>query len=221
MKRLALFSVAILLLCASCATGPAKDIRVGKSFGVITAEKVIVHSSPSLQSQGFLSRDLQEFIIEDVTCADGISKASCWTSLAGARSFPQNAAVAFYKVKFKSGEEGFVNARYFFPGLSEHLTDSDGFKKFKDLEEKRREAIDAALWTDEMKKSALAHELKIGMNIEQVRLALGWQGSVPKVVDAVTGKGVAEKLSFRDIVCYFEDGILVKWKKEVKEAVKP
>jgi len=125
MRRLYLLSVALLLLLVSCKTGPLKDIRLGKSFAVIIPDKVLIHSRPVLDSETFRLEEAEEFLVEDVVCEDGMKTGACYWELTTAPSNPDIVKIVFYKVRFESGREGYINGRYFYPELSYYMTSEE------------------------------------------------------------------------------------------------
>ena len=230
MKRGLLLSVTVLLLLTACKTGPLKDIRLGKTYGLFVPRKVAIHRAPMRNAETFKLEEAEAFIVEDVMCEEGMGTASCWFDLATSMENHGNAGVAFYKVRFESGKEGYINALYFYPKLADGIISEESAKalgktpqgfvletreKIKEgraaiIEEEnnRKSFIESAPWPEDIKKLVLDNKLKIGMTIEQVMLSKNpserpafKQFRLRKASETVTEGGVIEKWVFRD---YFD-----------------
>ena len=121
MKKTAFLLIVMLFMVVSCKTGPLKDIRLGKNFGIFAGDKILVHKAPSKDAETFYIKTPQAFHVEDVVCEDGVGKLSCYTDLAISKDYPDMAQVAYYKVSFELGGEGYINAKYFYPELASFI----------------------------------------------------------------------------------------------------
>ncbi|MEE8575516.1 MAG: hypothetical protein V3T30_08900, partial [Thermodesulfobacteriota bacterium] len=98
-----------------------KDRKIGKTYGLFAPDEVFIHTAPSLDAQRYHFDQAQIFVIEEVVCADGVGKLNCYSDLILSKDDPRLAKVAFEKVRFESGEIGYINALYFYPKLSDYI----------------------------------------------------------------------------------------------------
>ena len=121
MKKIAFLLIVMLFMVISCKTGPLKDIRLGKNFSIYAGDKILVHKAPSKDAETFYIKTPQAFLVEDVVCEDGVGKLSCYSDLMIANDYPDVVKVAYYKVSFELGGEGYINAKYFYPKLASFI----------------------------------------------------------------------------------------------------
>ena len=129
MKKIAFLLIVMLFMVISCKTGPLKDIRLGKNFSIYAGDKILVHKAPSKDAETFYIKTPQAFLVEDVVCEDGVGKLSCYSDLMIANDFPDIVKVAYYKVSFELGGEGYINAKYFYPKLAKYIIHEDTAKR--------------------------------------------------------------------------------------------
>ena len=160
----------------------------------------------------------------------GGSLASCWADLMATVEDPESFGAVFYKVRFESGQEGYINGRYFYPKTADGIISEETTKalgttprgfalkaknKFEEgraaiIEEEnnRKNYIESAPWPEDIKQLVLENKLKIGMTIEQARLSKNPSERpafkpyiLRKASETVTEGGVIEKWVVRD---YFD-----------------
>ena len=244
MKRGLLLSISMLLLITACTTGPLRDIRIGKTFAVLAPDEIVIHKRPVRGGETFHLEEAEAFIVDDAKCEGGGSLASCWADLMATIEDPGSFAAVFYKVRFESGKEGYINGRYFYPKLSYYMTSEERStalgttpeaavlrvrKKYKDGEarimealKKREHAIESAPWPEDIKKLVLERRIIIGMTKEQVLLSQNPPDIPPfkqlrKTNEAVTRDGVAEKWVYKGTSYYFLNYILERWESSDKD----
>ena len=71
MVRGLLLSVTVLLLLTACTTGPLRDIRLGKTYGLYVPRKVAIHRTPVRGAETFHIEEAEVFIVEDAMCDGG------------------------------------------------------------------------------------------------------------------------------------------------------
>ena len=169
---------------------------------------------------------------------------SCWADLVGMIENPENSAVAFYKVRFESGKEGYINGRYFYPKLSYYMTSEertavrgttpeelakkvrnelkDAESQLKEAENKRKHTIESAPWPEDIKRLVLERRIIIGMTKEQVLLSQNPPDIPPfkqlrKTNETVSRDGVAEKWVYKGTSYYFLNDILERWESSDKD----
>ncbi len=125
MKKIALLLAVMLVTLVSCHTGPLKDIRIGKNFGIYAKNKILVHRAPSKDAETFYIETPQAFFVEDFICEEGVGTLSCYSDLMIAKDYPEVVKVAYYKVSFEFGGEGYINAKYFYPELNDYIVSED------------------------------------------------------------------------------------------------
>ena len=86
-----------------------------KNYLIYTKDKIPVYTRPLRGGEVFYIDRTEAFVVEDVVCEDGMSTAMCWLDLASIPGASPDVAdkftsVAFYKVRFESGVEGYINA---------------------------------------------------------------------------------------------------------------
>ena len=129
MKKITFLLIVMLFTLVSCKTGPLKDIRLGKDFGIYAADEILIHKAPSKDADTFYLDTEQAFHVEDVVCEDGVGKLTCFTDLAISKDYPEMAQVAYYRVSFEFGGEGYINAKYFYPKLAKYIIHEDTAKR--------------------------------------------------------------------------------------------
>jgi len=216
MKRYMFLITILFILLISCAKGPWPfgHLWVGKSFAVIAPKEVKIHTEPRIESGVFYLVEHEAFIIDDVFCEGGKVYADCFMLV---MEYPE---VVFFKARFESGKEGYINGVYFYPKLSYYLTSeersayigmtpkedaADSRRQYKEaeielneMEKKRLSAIVSSAWPDEIKQLVIDRRLKPGMTKEQVMLSQNPPDTQPfkplkKVSETVAEEGVFEK----------------------------
>lgn len=132
--------VLTLFLQTGC-VGHLKDIRIGKTFAIISPDKVVLLREPSLDSETFHLDKPDVFIVEDLTWPKEYTfgdKASMvfgdegedLTALkegdSGKAAILADVNIAgLYKVRFDSGIEAYINSRYIYPSRSKYVVSED------------------------------------------------------------------------------------------------
>ena len=159
--------------------------------------------------------------------------ASCWADLMATMEDPGSFGAVFYKVRFESGKEGYLNGLYFYPKLADGIISEESAKALGktprgfvletirrieegraaiiEEENNRKNYIESAPWPEDIKQLVLENKLKIGMTIEQARLSKNPSERpafkpyiLRKASETVTEGGVIEKWVVRD---YFDKTI--------------
>jgi hypothetical protein len=250
MKKLIILSFMVFMALTACTTGPLKDIRIGKNYGVLFPKKVVVHTAPSPKSRVFKLDVSEAFLVEDVMCADGKSLWSCYSDLVISKDHPEYAQVAFYKVKFESGKEGYINAGYFYPKLSNSLVSEDiaavgnetpaeymarvrqGREDIR-VEGKARFERQKQLLIelDRLRLKGIATSPWSDADKEMVlkhRVRIGMtknqlllsKGRAIKITKSVTVEGEFENWYYKGTTYYFKDNKLIKWETTVSDLSK-
>jgi hypothetical protein len=243
-------SFVVFMALTACTAGSLKDIRIGKSFGIFGPKKIVIHSAPSFQSESFKLEKAEAFVVEDVMCADGKGILSCWSDLIVAKDNPQLAQVAFYKVRFDSGREAYINAAYFYPKLSRYIIDEKIAKRLgttpSGYAQKAREEEEAI----EIKvKARFEHRKQLLIELDRLRLkgiaTSPWsdadkemvlkhrvrigmtknqlllsKGISLKVTKSVTAEGEFENWYYKTTTYYFKNNKLIKWETTVSDLSK-
>ena len=238
MKKLLVLSFVLCLALIACTTGPLRDIRIGKTYGLFVPREVAIHRAPIRGSETFHLEEAEAFIVDTALCDGGGSLGSCWADLMATVEDPESFGAVFYRVVFESGTEGYINGRYFYPKLADGLiseesakalgTTPEGFAlkarkmneegraQVAEAEEKRKHAIESAPWPEDIKRLVLEWRIIIGMTKEQVFLSQNPPDIPPfkqlrRVSEQVTSDGVAEKWVYKGTSYYFLNDILERW----------
>mgnify|MGYP001561577799 CR=1 FL=1 len=191
--------ISLTLFLQTGCVGPLKDVRIGKNYLIYTKDKIPVYTRPLRGGEVFYIDRTEAFVVEDVVCEDGMSTAMCWLDLASIPGASPDVAdkftsVAFYKVRFESGVEGYINAVFFYPSvadgiLSEKTTigmhgmtavefaqkirddDAEDEARFRADSEIRRKIIADAPWPERIKRLVEERGLELGMTHKQVILS--------------------------------------------------
>ena len=105
MKKHLLF-VLIMLLLQSCAWTYRLNPFIGKKYMVKDISGVIFYEEPSLKSPSFSLQKSETFTVISFVCPEG--KFSCNMQIM------KDLYALFYKVKFDSGKEGYINSKDFY-----------------------------------------------------------------------------------------------------------
>ncbi|MCK4738905.1 MAG: hypothetical protein KAT46_03055 [Deltaproteobacteria bacterium] len=230
MNKILFLLVAVVLFLPSCKSWLVQPSDVGKTFGVVEPREVPIYREPSLKADKFYLDDLGVFVTEDAVCE---GNTSWWGNcILIITEMPEK---GFLKVKFDSGEVGYVNFSFFFPKYSRYLlseevaaveggTVRESISRYRSNLQRGRDEVIAALKKreDAIKEMLLKQELKIGLTKEQVLLSQNPPDTVPfkpikKVAETVTEKGTIEKWvyvnDFRKIkkIYYFLNNKLTRW----------
>ena len=145
---------------------------VGKSYWVVAEEgkKPLFLSAPSPAAPSFLPAAKESFQITEM--------------LEGSNQRPYY----FYKVKFDSGREGYIDVDSFLEEINSTFAtqDPDRGQKTKAAkeaqDEQKREAwIRAQSWPEHVKEAVLKRKAVLGMRVQEAREALGKPARVVKV----------------------------------------
>ncbi len=102
-------AVVCLLLCltlSSCAwTLSAGAPFVGERLTVWVPDKVAIYKEPTLKNEPYYLKNREEVVLDAVICSD--YRFTCMWDLLSSAGFEK---AAFYKVKFKSGEYGYLKS---------------------------------------------------------------------------------------------------------------
>ncbi len=258
MKRHIILIFLLILFAVGC--GPLKDIRIGKDFGVVVPGKILVHTKPSHDSPSSYVDEVEIFVVEDVQFPEGYTFGDKVTAVLepgldpeSAKEFGEKYAKkqttfdVFYKVKFESGREGFINGRVFYPKLSNSIISEgraqalgttvqdyviDAQKGYERARKKDRENYE--------KQKALieqvAEDRKKAIDLapwpdeekQKVRDRKIWIGmthtqlilsrQVPgKINESVTADGEFEQWIYKDIVFHLKNKKVIKWETSVED----
>jgi len=127
-------------------------------------------------------------------------------------------AAAYYKVKFGSGREGYIDVDSFLGELNLTLltVDPDRGQKIRAAkeaqeEEKREARIRAQPWPEHVKKAVLNRQAILGMDMKEAREALGKPNSVVKINNANPLMGEQEQWIYdKGPVLSFTNGLLAR-----------
>jgi hypothetical protein len=237
----------VFMALTACTAGSLKDIRIGKDFGIVNPKQIVIHTAPSFSSKSFKLEESEAFVVEDVMCADGKGILSCWSDLIVSKDNPQLAQVAFYKVRFDSGREAYINARYFYPKLSYHITsekrtavrnttvreymakirqeDKDLIRKAKERFEHRKQLL---IELDRLRLKGIATSPWSDADKEMVlkhRVRIGMtknqlllsKGISLKVTKSVTVEGEFENWYYKGTTYYFKNNRLIRWETTITD----
>lgn len=152
----------------------ALERYAGKSYWVVPAEGNLpsFFSAPSASADSFLPQAKESFQITEVVQGSG-QKAY------------------YYKVRFDTGREGYIDIDSFLEQLNLTLltVDPDRRQKIRAAreveEESKREArIRAQPWPEHIKEAVLRRQAVLGMNMKEAREALGKPRRIAKIADA-------------------------------------
>lgn len=232
MKKFALLLIILGFALSSCGTIPKnyKELS-GNTYGVLSPRDIIIYERPTVNSPMFRLSEAETFTTGKVVCAEELKKLKCYVDLLGAYDRPDQARSGFYKVKFASGEEGYISARYIYPYVASSLVSEEaarrrgvtikeymassldgskaGLKPGKE-ELKRRKAISGASWPEDEKRRVLAHEAWIGMTDLQLRLSKDLPAKIKRKVGV---KGIYSKWFYKDAVYTIKRGKVTGWKR--------
>lgn len=143
--------------------------RVGKSYWIAEAERKppLFTASLSQPASFFRPKPKESFEIKEL-----LAKAT---------------PIPYYRVKFSSGDEGYISVDSFIDELNLTILtyDPDGAEKRRIAkeaeEEKKREAyIRAQPWPEHIKQAAVDRKAVLGMNMRETKAALGSPSRVVK-----------------------------------------
>ncbi len=114
MKNLAAFCLLLSLTLSSCSPLISyTDYHKGQTYTAWVPDKVAIYKEPVLKSEPYHLAKREDFVVEDVICSD--YRFSCtWDILSSVReSLVGGGTVMFYKIRFKSGEYGYIKMNDF------------------------------------------------------------------------------------------------------------
>ena len=101
-KKLAAFSMLLFPILWSCSWTYRLNPSIGERHTIRAADKVAIYREPTLKGVPFYLEKPEEFVITEYLCSEG--RFSC-----NIDSFlTQGIDVFFFKVRFKSGESGYI-----------------------------------------------------------------------------------------------------------------
>jgi len=147
---------------------------VGKTYWAVAEEgkRALFFSAPSPSAASFLAELKESLQITEM--------------VQGAGQRPAH----YYKVRFGSGRDGYIDVDSFLEGLNLTLVtqDPDRGQKIRSAkaaqeEEKREARIRAQPWPEHVKEAVLKRQAILGMNMKEAREALGKPTRVVKLKD--------------------------------------
>jgi hypothetical protein len=179
----------------------ALERYAGKSYWVVAWEGKLpsFSSAPSAAADFFLPQDKESFQITEMVQGSG-PKAY------------------YYKVRFDTGREGYIDVDFFLGQLNLTLltVDPDRGQKIRTAreveEESKREArIRAQPWPGHIKEAVLRRQAVLGMNMKEAREALGRPKTTVKLRDSNPLIGEQEQWTYQNgPVLTFTNGLITR-----------
>lgn len=112
-RRASLLAIVTSFLCLvlpSCVWTYQYSPFVGERIKILEPDKVAIHKRPSFDSETFRLEKQEDFVVERLVCVNEQFSCNYWLI----EKKPFGRSSLFFKVKFDSGEEGYINFDYFY-----------------------------------------------------------------------------------------------------------